>query len=82
MVGQDAEVADTQGNTPTLPGYSKDVLRQFQSTDPTLKSFRDFWDQKTKPTYQQKKGLAKPVTSLLRQWHRVREVDGLLYRII
>lgn len=81
-IEQDTEDVVSQGNTPTLPGYSKDELLQFQSTDPTLKSFQHFWDQKTKPTYQQRKGLSKLVISLLRQWPRVREVDGLLYRVI
>lgn len=81
-VEQDTELADSQGNTPTLPGYSKDELRQFQNTDPILKSFRHFWDQGKKPTFQQRRSLTKPLISLLRQWPRVREVDGLLYRVI
>uniref|UniRef100_A0A3P9MIP6 Gypsy retrotransposon integrase-like protein 1 n=1 Tax=Oryzias latipes TaxID=8090 RepID=A0A3P9MIP6_ORYLA len=79
---QVVENKDLQGNTPTLPGYSKEELRQFQQTDPTIKSFCQFWDQKTKPTYQQRRSLAKPVISLLRQWSRIIDVDGLLYRVI
>lgn len=82
ILEQDADDVVSQGNTPTLPGYSKDELRQFQNTDPKLKSFRHFWDRKKKPTYQQRRGLSKLVISLLRQWLRVREVDGLLYRVI
>ncbi|CAI5636918.1 unnamed protein product, partial [Oreochromis niloticus] len=81
-VEQDTHFTDSQGNTPTLPGYSKEELRQFQSSDPTIKSFRQFWDKKKKPTYQQRKGLAKSVISLLRQWSRIIEIEGLLYRVI
>lgn len=80
--GQEAEAPNIQSNTPTLPGYSKEELKQFQTTDPTLRSFRKFWDQKKKPTRQQRSSSAKPVLSLLRQWPRIKEVDGLLYRII
>lgn len=81
-VEQDTHFTDSQGNTPTLPGYSKEELRQFQSSDPTIKSFRQFWDKKKKPTHQQRKGLAKSVISLLRQWSRIIEIEGLLYRVI
>ncbi|XP_028290920.1 uncharacterized protein LOC114454569 [Gouania willdenowi] len=79
---QEASNRERQGNTPTLPGYSKEELRQFQSTDPTLSTFRHFWDRKQKPTGRERAGLSKPVLSLLRQWHRVRESDGLLYRVM
>lgn len=69
-------------NTPTLPGYSDDELRQFQEADTTLCVFRRFWNQKRRPTRQEKQGLAKPVQCLLKQWQRIREKDGLLYRVI
>lgn len=81
-VEQDTHFTDSQGNTPTLPGYSKEELRQFQCSDPTIKSFRQFWDKKKKPTHQQRRGLAKSVISLLRQWSRIMELEGLLYRVI
>lgn len=69
-------------NTPTLPGYSDDELRQFQEADTTLCVFRRFWNQKRRPTRQEKQGLARPVQCLLKQWQRIREKDGLLYRVI
>lgn len=37
-------------DTPTLPGYTKDELRQFQEADPTLSILRSYWDKKRKPT--------------------------------
>ncbi|KAL1256563.1 hypothetical protein QQF64_012108 [Cirrhinus molitorella] len=66
-------------NTPTLPGYSKAELCQFQETDPTLSMFRKFWNRKKKPTHQERLKLSKPVLSLLKQWKRIRDKDGLLY---
>lgn len=69
-------------NTPTLPGYSKVQLREFQVSDPTLSVFRKFWNRKKKPTHQERQGLSKLVCSLLKQWRKIREKDGLLYRVI
>ena len=71
-----------QDNTPTLPGYSKTELHNFQALDPTLRVVREFWDKQRKPTYQEKIGLSKPVRFLLKQWSRLREKDGLVYRVI
>lgn len=71
-----------QDNTPTLPGYSKAELQSFQASDPTLRVLREFWSRQSKPTHQEKMGLSKPVRSLLKQWPRIREKDGLLYRVI
>lgn len=71
-----------QGNTPTLPGYSKDDLKEFQGQDPVLGVFRRFWDSKSKPNFQERKDLEKPVLSLLKHWPDIREKEGLLYRVI
>lgn len=69
-------------NTPTLPGYSKAELYQFQKTDPTLSVFRKFWSRKKKPTHRERVELSKPVLSLLKQWKKIIEKEGLLYRVI
>ncbi len=71
-----------QDNTATLPGYSKAELQSFQALDPTLGALKKFWDKQRKPTYQERVSLPKPVCSLLKQWLRIREKDGLLYREI
>ncbi|RXN13486.1 Transposon Ty3-I Gag-Pol poly [Labeo rohita] len=77
------EIEDDGGceNTPTLPGYFKAELCQFQETDPTLSMFKKFWSRKKKPTHQERIELSKPVLSLLKQWKKIREEDGLLYRV-
>lgn len=69
-------------NTPTLPGYTKDELHRFQEEDPTITALRNFWDKKRKPTKQERTGLSRPALSLLKQWDRIREKGGLLYRAI
>ncbi|XP_043076463.1 uncharacterized protein LOC122325488 [Puntigrus tetrazona] len=53
-------------NTPTLPGYTKDDLRQFQETDPTISVLKSFWDKKRKPTNRERKF----------------KRDGLMYRMV
>ncbi len=73
---------EAQGSTPIWPGYSKEQLTTFQSQDPVLKEFRIFWDQKRKPTGLEVKILSKSVRSLLKQWTRLRESEGLLYRVV
>ena len=71
-----------QDNTPTLPGYSKAELQRFQEADSVLGVLKGFWNKQRKPTYQEKRDLTKPVHSLLKQWSRLQERDGLLYRVI
>ncbi|XP_041841581.1 uncharacterized protein LOC121640000 [Melanotaenia boesemani] len=69
-------------NTPTMPGYSLAELKRFQAADPTISALREFWCRQRKPTWQEKRGLPKPVQSMLKQWPRIREKDGLLYRVV
>lgn len=69
---QDSHLRDSQDNTSTLAGYAKYELQQFMQ----------FWAQKKKLTHHQRKGLAKPLTSLLWQWPQVRKTEGLLYQVI
>lgn len=81
--GSETMSAETaQDNTPTLPGYSKVELQNLQTSDPTLAALKGFWSRQRKPTYQERGGLPKPVRSLLKQWPRLRQKDGLLYRVI
>ncbi|KAK3526080.1 hypothetical protein QTP70_014642 [Hemibagrus guttatus] len=63
-------------NTPTLPGYSKAELHQFQETDPTLGVFKRFWSRQRKPTKQERLVLSRSVCSLLKQWPKIIEKDG------
>lgn len=69
-----------QANTPTLPGYTK--TSRFELSNPSLRVMGKFWREKMKPTRRERLGLTKPVLSLVKQWPRIRERDGFLYRVI
>lgn len=79
----EADVCESaQAHTPTLPGYTKAELQRFQASDPSLRVLGEFWREQRKPTRRERSGLTKPVLSLLKQWPRIKEEDGLLYRVI
>ncbi len=42
---------DNQGSTSTLPGYMTTELADFQKNDPTIGSFRPFWERRKKPSH-------------------------------
>ena len=71
-----------QGNTPTLPGYTKEELIGFQSNDPTLKAFQTFWDQGKRPSPRERAALSSQVKRLLKQWSCIQQWEGLLYRVV
>lgn len=73
-----AEIAEQQGNTPTLPRYMWEQLLKFQKTDVALQEFRKFWDRQEKHRHQE----WKPVKNLLKYWKQVTQKEGLLYRVI
>ncbi|XP_024117618.1 uncharacterized protein LOC112139155 [Oryzias melastigma] len=71
-----------QGNTPTLPGYTREQLVEFQQNDLTLQEFKVFWDRKEKPKQKERAGLSKSVKRLLKQWSFIQQREGLLYRVV
>ncbi|KAL0151937.1 hypothetical protein M9458_052744 [Cirrhinus mrigala] len=75
-------VTSLQGNTHTLPGYTREQLVEFKKNDPVLKEFRRFWDKKKRPVHQEIKSLSKSAKCLLKQWRFIREHNGLLYRVV
>ena len=72
----------TADPTLLLPSYSRPELIELQQRDPTICSFLHFWRQAKKPTTAEKKALTPAVQTLLKQWPRVSEIDGLLYRTV
>lgn len=77
-----ARTSTEQGNTPTLPGYTKEEVVKFQSSDPVLKVFRSFWDEGRRPSFRERVGLSAQVKKLLKQWGFIKEKEGLLYRVV
>lgn len=76
------EVSTSQGNTPTLPGYTREELIGFQTSDPTLKCFKTFWDRGRRPSPRERATLSGQVKKLLKQWGYIQQREGLLYRVI
>lgn len=67
----------SQGNTPTLPSYSIDILHAFQKQDPVLSVVQKLWDRKQRPTGKDWKALSKPV-----RIKECKECKGLLYWVV
>ncbi|KAI3369563.1 hypothetical protein L3Q82_024379 [Scortum barcoo] len=55
-------------------------LRSLQRDDPFLKEVLVFWRRNASPTSGERQQLSKPVMALLRQWDRLVEKDGVLFR--
>lgn len=66
----------------TLPGYSVPDLRCMQEADPVIGPVIRFWEQGQRPGLEERKLLTKPVLTLLQQWNRFEEREGVLYRKI
>lgn len=65
-----------------VPARNKADLRALQATDLCIKTFLQFWVQGQRPTVAELKGMPRDVQQLVKQWPRVREVDGVLYRTV
>ena len=64
-----------------FPNYSREQLEEFQLRDPTISKFRYYWETKEKPNREQRAREDESVILLLRQMEKIRERDGLLYRV-
>ena len=76
------EVVVTQLQIGALPSRTTAELVTLQSADPVLKVFLPFWRAGRPPSKDQRSQLPEDVRCLLRQWDRLMEKDGLLYRQI
>lgn len=63
-----------------LPSRSVSDIMALQETDPVVGEALKFWRQGQYPGPQERRRLSKPVSILLRQWNRLVEQEGLLYR--
>lgn len=51
-----------------------------QQADPVIREILPFWIRKGYPNAEERKRLSRPALALLRQWDRLAEKNGLLYR--
>ncbi len=70
------------GNTPTLPGYTKEELCHLQDADPFLKLLKQFWHTRRKPSARERRGLPRQVRSLLKHWGKIKEEEGLFHCVV
>ena len=63
-----------------LPSHSVVDLRSLQEEDPLLKAVLPFWQRKELPTWSERLQLPKAALTLLRQWGRLVEKNGVLFR--
>lgn len=80
LVGVDAAEIVTQCVVSTIPGYSAGELGSLQAADPVIWEVLRFWKQGTRPGPEERRQMTKAALTLLRQWDRLRELDGMLYR--
>lgn len=70
----------TQSVISALPSHTPSDIHLLQQSDPLLQEVLVFWKQQVQPTLREKRNLSKPALALLRQWDRLVERDGILYR--
>ncbi|KAL0147914.1 hypothetical protein M9458_056791, partial [Cirrhinus mrigala] len=63
-------------------GYTVAELADFHKNDPTISSFRPFWESRKKPSRCERSHLSKSTLSLIKQWKSICERNGLLYRVV
>ncbi|KAL0154049.1 hypothetical protein M9458_050649 [Cirrhinus mrigala] len=65
-----------------VPARNRADLKALQAADPCIKVFLQFWVQGQPPTVAELKEMPREVQQLVKQWPRVRETDGVLYRLV
>ncbi|KAI4897396.1 hypothetical protein NFI96_007157 [Prochilodus magdalenae] len=70
----------TQTLVSVFPGSSSVDLGQLQGVDSVLRHVWYFWREQRQPTPEERRQLSRPVLALLRQWDRLVEQDGVLFR--
>ncbi len=79
QVAQGGPVAQMSQVT-VFPGPSLGDMRSSQRADPHIGELLRFWRRQAPPTSGEYKQLVKPVVTMLRQWDRLVEQDGVMYR--
>ncbi|XP_073710120.1 retrovirus-related Pol polyprotein from transposon 412 [Misgurnus anguillicaudatus] len=70
----------TQAMVTTLPSHSVTDLSTLQAEDPVIGKILGLWRTGKRPAYSERQLLSKAALILLRQWDRLVERQGLLYR--
>lgn len=74
------KVEAAQASIAAMPQLTTAELRAFQQADPVIQELREFWVEKRRPNREERSRLSQSALILLRQWDRLVEKDGVLYR--
>lgn len=69
-------------STCSLPSMSNEELVQLQSADPYVGRLRHYWNLNQRPTSDMLMREPKSTRKMLREWKRISEEDGVLYRTV
>lgn len=69
-----------QATVSALPSRTPSDLQALQRADPDIGIFLLFWLEQRLPSREEKERMSPQARGLMRQWDRVVEADGLLYR--
>ena len=73
-------VSAVQGLVSVFPRYTPVELGTLQRADPLLESVCGFWRRQVRPTSVERRALPEGALALLKQWDRLVEKDGVVYR--
>lgn len=80
QMGPPEQVEVIQAAINVVPSHTLGEIQAFQQADPAIQEAMFFWRQKQRPNFEEWKLLLPSVLVLLRQWDRLVEREGLLYR--
>lgn len=63
-----------------LPHHTSSDICALQQADPILSEMLTFWRRGQRPSHDDRKRLSRPVLTLVQQWDRLTERDGVIYR--
>ncbi|XP_062864418.1 uncharacterized protein LOC134326144 [Trichomycterus rosablanca] len=75
------QASGTVSSIDAFPVRQKADLLALQSVDPVIGAFLVYWKSGQPPSAEERVTEAKPVLELLKQWKRIRDCGGVLYRV-
>ncbi|KAK0141105.1 hypothetical protein N1851_021907 [Merluccius polli] len=64
-----------------LPAFSLEELQRNQALDPGISMVMPFLNRQRRPSRRERDGLDSSAMVLIRQWERLKVIDGVLYRV-
>uniref|UniRef100_A0A665U756 Gypsy retrotransposon integrase-like protein 1 n=1 Tax=Echeneis naucrates TaxID=173247 RepID=A0A665U756_ECHNA len=74
------KVSAGQAAIVALPQHTSPEICALQQADPVIQELLTFWKLKQRPSQEERAQLSQSALTLLRQWDRLVEQDGVLYR--